>query len=95
MLHLDIDIKAVTTDELVYTLQEVLRKVEDGFRGGNDTREDDTGHYEFDVTGEDAEYVECPHCGTHAYVTDEEETKPSHCYDCGKDFDNSKLELQS
>jgi hypothetical protein len=85
MLEANIKLTGVTYDELVYTLDEVRRKIEDTYRGGSDTREDDTGSYEFDITGEECDTVECNHCQAEVYITDENE-KPEICTNCGEEL---------
>jgi predicted RNA-binding Zn-ribbon protein involved in translation (DUF1610 family) len=84
MLTLNIEITGVTTDELVMALEEAKKSIENEYRSGWDNREGDTGSYSFEVSGEEAESVECPECGDLNYITDKD--TPDTCINCGADI---------
>ncbi len=81
MLTATIELTGVTEDELVFALEEVKKVLEAGNRSAYETREDDTGSYSLEVTGEESEYIVCPNCGYYNYIVDEDK-KPEVCFDC-------------
>jgi len=83
MLKCIININAITEEEIQYTLQEVMRKLEAGNLVGMDEREDGITGYNFDITGEESPSIECPHCQSTVYY---EGDKPTTCDSCREDF---------
>jgi len=81
MLKCVINIEATTEEEIQYTLQEVMRKLEAGNLAGMDAREDGITKYDFDISGEESPYIECPYCEENTYY---EGDKPTTCDGCGK-----------
>ena len=84
MLELNMNVQAVDFDELVMSLEEALKQVKSEMRSGFDEREDKTGVYSFDITGEEAESIECPDCGDLNYIIDGE--TPDICFNCDCDL---------
>lgn len=53
MLNLEINIKGVDNNELIYTLQEILNDLNNNIKSKKDFREDLSGQYSFEIKGEE------------------------------------------
>jgi hypothetical protein len=83
MLKCTININAITEEEIIYTLEEVMRKLRENNLTGYDQRENEIDCYDFDISGEESEYIECKECFSNNYYEDNE---PENCQNCGADL---------
>lgn len=86
MLKCVIHIEGTNEEEIQYTLEEVLRKIKEGNEFGKDSREDGINKYDFDISGEESDYIECPHPDCQSKVYYETEETPTKCDNCGRDL---------
>jgi len=79
MLECKIELTGVTTEELIYALDEAKRLIEAGNISGADSREDETGSYSFEVDGEESNSIECSCNHTNYYEDGEVQITCSDC----------------
>jgi hypothetical protein len=83
MLKCTININATTEDEIIYTLEEVMRKLKENNLAGSDKRQNNIDCYDFDISGDESEYIECKDCYCHNYY---ENVEPETCCNCNSNL---------
>ena len=89
MLKTIIKIDAVTTEELLLTLEEVKRQLEKGLTLDNNQRENLDASYSFTIEGSESAYIVCPDCNSHSYIINDK--VPDLCWDCGEDIEGVEV----
>ena len=84
MLELKIEATGVSEEEIIMAVEEALKQFKSGVNFAGDTREDETGSYNLEVSGYEEDYIECPHCGSTVYEINEK--LPKFCPDCGAEI---------